>query len=89
MRAQVLCAVLFAYGTTFGGPRGDIQDAGLGYLYGITSEQRLAEECSLHLCFRWYLGYDLDEDTPNHSVLSKARRRYDHFGKAYSWMSGF
>jgi len=46
----------------------------LGYLYGITSERRLAEECSLHLAFRWYLGYDLDEDTPNHSVLSKARR---------------
>jgi transposase len=48
----------------------------LGYLYGITSERRLAEECSLHLAFRWYLGYDLDEETPNHSVLSKARRRY-------------
>jgi len=48
----------------------------LGYFYGITSERRLAEECSLHLAFRWYLGYDLDEDTPNHSVLSKARRRY-------------
>jgi transposase len=48
----------------------------LGYLYGITSERRLAEECSLHLAFRWYLGYDLDEQTPDHSVLSKARARY-------------
>lgn len=48
----------------------------LGYLYGITSERRLAEECSLHLAFRWYLGYDLDESTPDHSVLSKARARY-------------
>lgn len=48
----------------------------LGYLYGITSERRLAEECSLHLAFRWYLGYDLDEPTPDHSVLSKARTRY-------------
>ena len=48
----------------------------LGYLYGITSERRLAEECSLHLAFRWYLGYDLDEATPDHSVLSKARARY-------------
>jgi transposase len=48
----------------------------LGYLYGITSERRLAEECSLHLAFRWYLGYDLDEPTPDHSVLSKARARY-------------
>ena len=48
----------------------------LGYLYGLTSERRLAEECSLHLAFRWYLGYDLDEPTPDHSVLSKARARY-------------
>jgi len=24
----------------------------------------------------WYLGYDLDESTPNHSVISKARARY-------------
>lgn len=48
----------------------------LGYLYGIGSERRLAEECGLHLGFRWYLGYDLDEKTPDHSVLSKARRRY-------------
>jgi len=48
----------------------------LGYLYGITSERRLAEECSLNLAFMWYLGYDLDEATPDHSVISKARCRY-------------
>ncbi len=48
----------------------------LGYLYGITSERRLAEECSLHLAFRWYLGYDFGEATPDHSVLSKARARF-------------
>ena len=28
------------------------------------------------LAFRWYLGYDLDEPTPNHSILSKTRTRY-------------
>lgn len=48
----------------------------LGYLYGITSERKLAEECSLNLAFMWYLGYDLDEATPDHSVISKARSRY-------------
>ncbi len=48
----------------------------LGYLYGITSERRLAEEVSLNLAFMWYVGYDLDEPTPNHSVISKARARY-------------
>ncbi len=48
----------------------------LGYLYGITSERRLAEELRLNLAFMWFVGYDLDESTPDHSVLSKARRRF-------------
>ena len=48
----------------------------VGYLYGITSERRLAEELRLHLAFMWFVGYDLDERTPDHSVLSKARRRF-------------
>ncbi len=49
----------------------------IGYFYGITSERRLAEEISVNLAYMWYLGYDLDEKTPNHSVISKARVRYD------------
>ena len=48
----------------------------LGFLYGITSERRLAEEVSLHLGYRWFLGYDFDVPTPDHSVLSKARARF-------------
>jgi len=48
----------------------------LGYLYGISSERKLAKEIAVNLAFRWYLGYDLDEAIPNHSVLSKARSRY-------------
>ena len=48
----------------------------IGYFYGITSERRLAEDVSLNMGYMWFLGYDLDEPTPNHSVLSKARSRY-------------
>jgi len=48
----------------------------LGYLYGITSERRLAEEIRLNLAYMWFLGYDLDELPPDHSILSKARARY-------------
>jgi len=48
----------------------------IGYLYGITSERRLAQDVSLHLGYRWFLGYDFDVPTPNHSVLSKARARF-------------
>jgi len=47
----------------------------VGYLYGITSERRLAQEVSLNLAYRWFLGYDFDVPTPDHSVLSKARAR--------------
>ena len=48
----------------------------IGYLYGITSERRLAQEVSMHLGYRWFLGYDFDQPTPHHSVLSKARARF-------------
>src|ERR1039457_558023 len=48
----------------------------IGYLYGITSERRLMAEIQVNLAYRWFLGYDLDEEIPDHSVLSKARVRF-------------
>lgn len=48
----------------------------IGYLYDITSERKLAQELKVNLAFMYFLGYDLDEETPNHSVLSKARKRF-------------
>ena len=48
----------------------------VGYLYGITSERRLMAEIQVNLAYSWFLGYDLDEDIPHHSVLSKARARF-------------
>src|SRR5688572_11538974 len=48
----------------------------IGYLYGITSERRLLEEIQVNLAHRWFLGYDFDQPTPDHSVLSKARARF-------------
>lgn len=47
----------------------------LGYLYNISSERQLMREVQVNLAYRWYVGYDLDEEIPNHSILSKARRR--------------
>jgi len=38
----------------------------------FTSERRLAEEVSLNMAYMWFLGYNLDESTPNHSVISPA-----------------
>src|SRR5713101_5228172 len=48
----------------------------VGYIHGVTSERRLAREISLNLGYRWFLGYDFDQPTPHHSVLSKARARF-------------
>jgi transposase len=48
----------------------------VGYLYGITSERRLVQEIGLNLAYLWFVGYDLDEPVPDHSVLSKARARF-------------
>jgi transposase len=52
----------------------------LGYFYNIDSERQLMRDVQVNLAYRWYLGYDLDEDIPDHSILSKARRR---FGSAF------
>lgn len=48
----------------------------LGYFHGISSERRLAEECNCNLAFKWFLKYAIDEDTPDHSIFSKARARF-------------
>lgn len=47
----------------------------IGFLYNINSERQLMREIQVNMAYRWYLGYDLDETIPDHSVLSKARRR--------------
>ena len=48
----------------------------LGFLYNIPSERQLLREIQVNLAYRWYINYDLDESLPDHSVLSKARRRF-------------
>jgi transposase len=42
----------------------------------VASERELLERLPERLDYLWFLGYNLDEQTPNHSVLSKARRRW-------------
>jgi transposase len=42
----------------------------------VPSERELLERLPERLDYLWFLGYNLDEATPNHSVLSKARRRW-------------
>jgi len=45
-------------------------------LYNVRSERELMATLPLRLDWLWFTGYQLDEPTPGHSVLSKARRRW-------------
>ena len=45
-------------------------------LYNVRSERELMDTIPMRLDWLWFLGYDLDSDIPNHSVLSKARARW-------------
>jgi len=45
-------------------------------LYNVRSERELMDTLPMRLDWLWFLGYDLDSEVPNHSVLSKARSRW-------------
>jgi transposase len=45
-------------------------------LYNVRSERELITTIPLRLDWLWFLGYDLDDEIPHHSVLSKARTRW-------------
>lgn len=45
-------------------------------LYNVRSERELMETVPLRLDWLWFLGYDIDSEVPDHSVLSKARARW-------------
>jgi transposase len=45
------------------------------FLYEVPSERELMRSLSYRLDWLWFLGYDVDSVVPDHSVLSKTRRR--------------
>ena len=46
------------------------------YYENVPSERRLMRDLPMRLDWMWFCGYDLDEAIPDHSVISKARRRW-------------
>ena len=44
--------------------------------YNVRSEPELVATIPERLDWLWFLGYDIDDQIPNHSVLSKARNRW-------------
>ena len=48
----------------------------LMFLDDVASERELMGVIRERLDYLWFLGYGLDDEVPNHSVLSKARARW-------------
>jgi transposase len=48
----------------------------LSFFENVRSERELVRQLPLRLDWLWFCGMDLDEPAPDHSVLSKARRRW-------------
>lgn len=48
----------------------------LAFYENIKSERALTSQLPLRLDWLWFCGYDIDASTPDHSVISKARRRW-------------
>ncbi|MCX5816771.1 MAG: transposase, partial [Proteobacteria bacterium] len=48
----------------------------LFFFYNIRSERELMETIPERIDWLWFLGYNLDSGIPDHSVLSKARKRW-------------
>src|SRR5436190_17760008 len=46
------------------------------FFEGLRSERQLMRVVADRLSLRWYLGYGLSEDLPNHSSLTRIRERY-------------
>lgn len=55
----------------------------IGYLYGIDSERRLEDEIRYNIAYRWFLGLDMDDPTPDHSTISQNRRRRFHGNEVF------
>src|SRR4051794_38788630 len=49
----------------------------LGYFEGIDSERGIAWRCADSLSLRTFLGYGIDQKTPEHSTISRTRRLID------------
>src|SRR5665811_1665157 len=60
----------------------------LGYFEGIDSERGMAWRAADSFSYRKFLGYDLIEQTPDHSTVSRTRRLYsvETHGAVMKWV---
>jgi len=48
----------------------------VGYLENIISDRQLMQHSSMRLDILYFIGYDIDEDLPWHSTISRTRQLY-------------
>ena len=48
----------------------------VGYLENIISDRQLIEHCSMRLDVLYFLGFDIDEELPWHSTVSRTRQLF-------------
>lgn len=48
----------------------------IGYLENINSDRKILEHASMRLDMLYFLGYDIDEELPCHSTLSRTRKLF-------------
>ena len=49
----------------------------VGYLENIISDRKLIQHCNFRLDILYFLGYDIDEELPWHSTISRTRQLWD------------
>ncbi len=47
-----------------------------GFFQGIVEDRKLIREAQVNLAIRWFAGYALDEKIPDHSSLTRIRKRW-------------
>jgi transposase len=47
-----------------------------GFFQGIVHDRKLMREAQVNIAIRWFAGYELDEELPHHSSLSRIRERW-------------
>ncbi|MCK5590801.1 MAG: transposase, partial [Candidatus Pacebacteria bacterium] len=63
----------------------------VGYLENIISDRKIIDFCSMRLDVLFFLGYDIDEELPWHSTISRTRKLFPEsvfeqvFNKILQW----
>ncbi|AOR28256.1 transposase [Formosa sp. Hel1_33_131] len=48
----------------------------VGYLENIISDRKLISHCSMRMDILYFLGYDIDDELPWHSTISRTRQLF-------------